>query len=76
MASDSGHGLSHHKAMTKPAAAMTPMTHPFLSMCSAAPVDAVPDEVETPDEPAGCVLVTVSVAVRMPVAVVTALSVE
>lgn len=55
---------------------MAPMTHSFFLTCSAAPVDTVSDEVETPDEPAGCVLVTVSVAVRMPAAVATALSVD
>lgn len=62
--------------MTRPAAAIAPKTHPFFSTCSAAPVEAGPDGVETPDEPAGCVLVTVSVAVRMPVAVVTPLLVD
>lgn len=76
MAADGEHSLSRHKNMTRPAAAMPPMTHPFFSMCSAAPVDAVLDEVETPDEPADCVLVILLVAVRMPVAVVTALLVD
>lgn len=55
---------------------MTLMTHSVVLMCSAAPVDAVPDGVETPEEPAGCVLVIVSVAVWMPVAVVTPLLVD
>jgi hypothetical protein len=62
--------------MTRPAAAIAPKTHPFFSTCSAAPVETGPDDVESPDEPAGCVLVTVSVAVRMPVAVVTPLLVD
>lgn len=62
--------------MTRPAAAIAPKTHPLFSTCAAAPVDTGPDEVETLDEPADCVLVTVSVAVRMPVAVVTPLLVD
>ncbi|KAH0358273.1 hypothetical protein KCU83_g635, partial [Aureobasidium melanogenum] len=62
--------------MTRPAAAMTPMIQLFFSTCSAAPMETGPDDVEAPDDSADCVLVTVSVAVGMPVAVVTPLLVD
>lgn len=60
----------------RPAAAIAPMTHPFFSTCLAAPVDIGANDVETPDDSADCVMVAVSVAVRMPVAVVAPLLVD
>lgn len=58
--------------MMRAAAAIAPMTRPLFSTCPAAPVEAGPDEVGPV-----CVLVTVSVAVRMgPVALRTVVPVE
>jgi hypothetical protein len=58
--------------MRRPAAAIAPMTKPLFSTYPAAPVEVALDEVGPV-----CVLVTVSVAVRMgPVAVTTVVPVD